>query len=183
MQVRFENEVYDLEYSSDRKIEAMEITKFKGLKGIKKFIEELEKEFRMTDFTYILNEINKAIEVAENDYFPFNREIDLELIEENSFQKESIQNIYIKYSEEYDNSLARSYKTIVVDYTWTTSSGHTINISGTLSLMEDYEGTQTCDNHTNGYTLSIGTDESEFFYPTIKNITKTFNKDYIKEGN
>lgn len=149
-----------------------EITKFKGLKGIKKFIEELEKEFRMTDFTYILNEINKAIEVAENGYFPFNREIEFEIIEENSYQKESIQSIYIKYSEDYDYGLARSYKSIVVDYTWTTSSNHVINISGTLSLAEDYEGTQTCDNHTDGYTLSIGTDGSEFFYPTIKNITK-----------
>lgn len=149
-----------------------EVLKFKGLKGVKTFIEELEKEFRMTDFTYVLNEINKAIEVAENGYFPFNREIDLELIEENSFQKESIQNIYIKYSEDYDHGLARSYKTIVLDYTWTTSSNHVINISGTLSLMEDYEDIQTCDNHTNGYTLLIGTDESEFFYPTIKNITK-----------
>ena len=150
----------------------MEIAKFKGLKGVKTFIEELEKEFRMTDFTYVLNEINKAIEVAEKGYFPFNREIDLELIEENIFLKESIQNIYIKYSEDYDHSLASSYKTIVLDYTWTTSSNHVINISGTLSLMEDYKGIQTCDNHTDGYTLSIGTDESEFFYPTIKNITK-----------
>ena len=149
-----------------------EIAKFKGLKGIKKFIEELEKEFRMTDFSYISNEVNKALQVAEFRHFPFNREIDLEIIEENSFQKESTQNIYIKYSEDYDHSLARSYKTIVLDYTWTTSSNHVINISGTLSLMEDYKGIQTCDNHTNGYTLSIGTDESEFFYPTIKNITK-----------
>lgn len=71
------------------------ITKFKGLKSVKKFIEELEREFNLTDFTYILNELDKAIQVVEFEHFPFNREIDLELIEENSYQKESIQSIYI----------------------------------------------------------------------------------------
>lgn len=150
--------------------EMKEIVKFKGLKGVKTFIEELAKEFILTDFSYISNEINKAIQVTENGYFPFNREIDLKIIEENSFEKESRQNIYLKYSEDYDHGLATSFKTIALDYTWTTSSNHIVNISGVLSLADDCHGTQTCDNHTDGYTLSIGTDESEFFYPIIKNI-------------
>lgn len=120
------------------------------VKEIVKVIKKLEREFNLTNFRPVISLLEE--------YPPFGQEIKFEWESSSSYGLYSNQSLTIK-DDHPNNEL--------IHWKWVTSSGHTVEIKGHITDEPPFN----CPPQGK-FIVSIGTDESEFFYPTVKEILK-----------
>jgi hypothetical protein len=133
------------------------IRDFESIYDVEKFIGALKKEFKLTSFDPILSLIRPAF---------YEYHVNLELLEEGSWGRQSFLSLFIRGRGDWG---AQSDRTFSGDFRfyWITSSGHEVEIFGHFSGEADYGYP-----HRGCFTLCIGDDESENFYPAILAIAR-----------
>ena len=128
------------------------IREFKSIYDVEKFIDALKKEFRLTSFDPILS-------ILRPTFYKYG--VNFELVEESNWGCQSDLSLFI---QGYGNWGAQSDRTFSGEFRfqWITSSGHEVKITGQFSGEADYGYP-----HRGSFTLYIGEDESENFYPAV----------------
>ena len=128
------------------------IRDFESIYEIEKFIQELKKEFTLTSFDPVLALIRPTF---------YKYDVEFKLLEEGSWGRQSSISLFIQGSGDWG---AQSDRTFSGDFhfEWCTSSGHEVKIIGHFSGDADYGYP-----HRGIFTLYIGEDESENFYPAV----------------
>lgn len=131
-------------------IQMEKVKELKSVSEIVRVIKELEREFNLTNFRPVI--------ALLDEFPPFGQEIHFQWESSSSYGLYSTQSLTIK------NDHPRGE---LIHWEWITSSGHRVEIKGHISDDKPY------DLPPHGeYIVSIGTDESEVFYPTVREILR-----------
>lgn len=134
-------------------INLQSIKKINNVNEIVKVLKKLEREFTLTNFRPVI--------ALLGDFPPYSNEIDFEWTSAGSYDAYSTQTLKVGHEPTI------GYK---IHWKWVTSSNHVVEIHGYLSpndVASQLEYNQELDGE---FTLSIGTDESEEFYPAVREV-------------
>jgi len=143
-----------------QQMQVKHITNINDLESLEAFIEALEREFSLTNFSFVKETLKSGA------FYSFNTQIEYE--EEGSYKALSKQTIsfsgYSSWGGVQSNDPTTTQRKF--NWMWITSSDHLLMID-----MEFYREGQGEPFQIEG-SVYIGTDESKGFYPAIRSIIK-----------